>query len=75
MMMKHFYSAPTVEQIPMDVQQAVMVSSPDGSLPSITPGDDIFNASTSGRAGYGSGSNYAAGSSDLEDMINDILTY
>jgi hypothetical protein len=73
--MKNIYAAPTVEQVPMDTQ-SVMAGSPGSSLPgSYTPGTDIFQSSTSGGAGYGSGSNYAASGGDLEEMINDILTY
>jgi hypothetical protein len=73
--MKQVYSAPTAELIPMDVQQHVMAGS--GSLDGFTgeDGSDLLNPSASGRAGYGSGSNHAASGSDLEEMINDILTY
>jgi hypothetical protein len=75
MMMKQFYAAPTVEQVPMEAL-SVMAGSQGSSLPgSYTPGTDIFLPSTSGRAGYGSGSNYAASGGDLEEMISDILTY
>jgi hypothetical protein len=73
--MKKVYSAPTVEQIPMDVQQSVMSTS--GNTFSDFTGEDSNSLmdNTSAGAAYGTGSNSAASGSDLEDMINDILTY
>jgi hypothetical protein len=55
--------------------QSVMAISGTGSLDGFTgeDGNDLLNPSASSRAGYGS--NYTASGSDLEDMINDILTY
>jgi hypothetical protein len=69
--MKKDYSAPTVKQIPMDAQSVMATSGQLGDFGS--PKNPIF-APTAGT-GYGSGSNYAASGSDLENMINDILTY
>jgi hypothetical protein len=34
-----------------------------------------IGSSASSRTGYGTGANYSASGSDLEEMINDILTY
>jgi hypothetical protein len=75
-MMKNKYAAPTVELFPMETEGAVMTPSigSDASVGDYTeiPG---FGTAASGRAGYGTGANYSASGSDIEDMINDILTY
>jgi hypothetical protein len=71
-MKKNKYAAPTVELFPMESTVTCL----SGSLAS--PGFDegvSYGAAASGRAGYGTGTNYSASSSDLEEMINDILTY
>jgi hypothetical protein len=75
--MKLLYLAPTTEQLPMDAL-SVMANSTGGSLPSDYTGvdgnSDLFPLK-SGGAGYGNTGSHAASGRDLEDMINDILTY
>jgi hypothetical protein len=72
--MKKIYAAPTVELFPMETSGAVMSVSGEGSFGNYGESGS-FGAAASGRAGYGTGANYSASGSDLEEMINDILTY
>jgi hypothetical protein len=75
-MKKNKYEAPTVELFPMESTATLCGSFIEGG--SDAPGygnGGSFGAAASGRAGYGTGTNYSASSSDLEEMINDILTY
>jgi hypothetical protein len=66
---KRTYVSPSVEIIPMEEQRVIAASGePKGGLEDFGPGSDIFSAPASTRKSY------AAGSSDLESMINDILT-
>ena len=65
---KGAYVAPTIEVIEMEYEGCIMSGSATGSL----GGFDVENFPTSttrSTRSYGS-----ASSSDLEDMINDILT-
>jgi hypothetical protein len=75
--MKQLYLAPTAELIPMDVQQHVMSTSTNlpNDFGGVDGNSDLGLSPTATGVGYGSGSNYTASGSDLEDMINDILTY
>jgi hypothetical protein len=72
--MKKIYLAPTVELFPMETEGAVMTPSVTTGAPGYDEGVS-YGAAASGRAGYGTGTNYSASGSDLEEMINDILTY
>lgn len=65
---KATYTAPSIEIIEMENEGVIAASN---EMPSFgNGGDDIFHPSPSrSRSGYNS-----AASSDLEDMINDILT-
>lgn len=65
---KQKYIPPIVEVIEMMNECAVMVGSGTGKPGGIGNGGQIFSTGRSGR-----GSGYAS-SSDLEDLINDILT-
>jgi hypothetical protein len=72
--MKKDYLAPCVELFPMETEGAVMTPSVTTGSPGYDGGAS-FQSATSGRAGYGTGTNYSASGTDLEEMINDILTY
>jgi hypothetical protein len=65
---RRLYEAPSMERIPVETGCVVMAGSPGGSLGDFGPGDDLFptSSSTSARS--------TAGRSDVESMINDILT-
>lgn len=65
---KEQYTAPALEVIEMEVEGSVMSASASGNLPGVKPGG---SATTSSRTN----NRYnAASSSELEDLINDILT-
>lgn len=64
--LRQAYLPPTVEVIKVENEGVIALS---GNLPSVGNGGDAF--STSGRRSY---SGASPASSDLEDMINDILT-
>lgn len=64
---KATYVAPSIEIIEMENEGVIAASN---TIPGFGNGDNVGTpTSRSGRSGYN-----AAGSSDLEDMINDILT-
>lgn len=65
--MKKAYVAPTIEVIEMENEGSVMMDS-FGNGGNI--GKSVSNSSYDSR----SSNSYGASSSDLEDMINDILT-
>lgn len=68
---KQPYTAPAVEVIEMENEGVIAASSTydsNGGLGNFGNGGDIFNSSASQRRGYSS-------ASELEDMINDILTF
>jgi hypothetical protein len=62
------YVAPAMEIIPVEAQHVVATS-----LTDFGPGSNIFNT-TSSRSRYSGTTGTVAGSSDLDNMINDILT-
>ena len=62
---KEIYEAPVLELIEMETEGTVM----SGSLVDMTPGSNVRSVS---RSSYYNRS--SASSSDLEDMIEDILT-
>lgn len=66
---KATYTAPSIEIIEMENEGTVMSAS--NNMPGYGNGGPVGTPTTSrsGRSSYN-----AAGSSDLEDMINDILT-
>lgn len=68
---KERYQPPMVEMIPMETEGYCITGSLGGNAPGDFEGAGILNSGTtsSGTHIYNS-----AGSSDLEDMINDILT-
>lgn len=68
---KEQYLSPQIEVIPMETEGSVMMASPGGGLNSFDQGDSWGGSSlqNSRTRGYNS-----ASSSDLEDLINDILT-
>jgi hypothetical protein len=70
--MKKHYAAPSMELFPMETEGAVMSQSGTGTV-SDMPGYSMD--ATAPSALYGTGGNYSASGSDLEEMINDILTY
>lgn len=63
---KEQYMAPAIEVIKMEAEGSVMSAS--GNLPDVEPGGSGTRSSRT-RNGYN-----GASSSELEDMINDILT-
>lgn len=65
---KEQYTAPALEVIKMETEGSVMSASSSVTLPDVEPGGSGTRSSRT-RSGYN-----AASSSDLEDMINDILT-
>jgi hypothetical protein len=74
--MKKVYLAPTAEQVPMDALSVMAASANSlGDYNGVDGNSDLGLSPSAKGAGYGSGSNYSASGSDLEDMINDILTY
>jgi hypothetical protein len=75
--MKQPYSAPTAEQIPMDVHGHVMSASTNslGDYGGVDGFDDLGLTTSGTAAGYGNTDHRTASGSDLEDLINDILTY
>lgn len=62
------YVSPQIEVIPVETEGSVMTSSANVELPPFTPGTGWGNR-MSGSRPYST-----ASSSDLEDLINDILT-
>lgn len=64
--MKEAYVAPTLEVIKMEIE-GVMALSGGSSVPGYGNGGNVGTPTKSSRS-------YNASSSDLEDMINDILT-
>jgi hypothetical protein len=71
--MKKNYAAPTMELFPMETSGAVMSTSDLGTGGTDAPG--LGGNAPFATSPYGGGSNSTATGSDLEDMINDILTY
>lgn len=65
--MKEAYVAPTLEVIKMEIEEGVMALSGGSSVNDYGNGGPIGTTTKSSRS-------YNASSSDLEDMINDILT-
>lgn len=65
---KMTYTPPQMEVIKMDLEGSVMMGSGGGSLNDFTGGGNLTQPSSTRRS-YNS-----ASSSDLEDLINDILT-
>lgn len=68
---KEPYMAPAIEIINMDTEATVMVGSA-GNLPTVKPGGNngnAFGTATNRRRSYS-----GASTSELEDLINDILT-
>lgn len=65
---KEQYIAPALEVIKMETEGSVMSASANSSLPDVEPGGSGTRSSRT-RSGYN-----GASSSELEDMINDILT-
>lgn len=63
---KEQYMAPAIEVIKMEAEGSVMSAS--GNLPDVEPGGSGTRSSRT-YSGYN-----GASSSELEDMINDILT-
>lgn len=68
MKQKLMYVAPSIEVIKME-NEGVIAASGYGTPDSIGNGGQLFKSSAGTRSGGG----YAS-SSDLEDLINDILT-
>lgn len=68
--LKEKYVAPAIEVITMEVEGGVMA----GSLGDVGDGGSAFSSSYSSRRSTGARSYNGASNSDLEDMINDILT-
>lgn len=65
---KEQYLPPIIEVIEMQTEGGVMIGSTGNiSTPNVTPGD--INFSSTRRSTYN-----GASSSELEDLINDILT-
>lgn len=65
---KEKYTPPQIEVIPMETEGSVMSASV--GLPSLKPGGEWGNKSRTSRTRPYN----AASGSDLEDLINDILT-
>lgn len=62
------YEAPSIEVIKIENEGVIAASGNGGaSLPNVGDGGSAFGSTTS--------SSYASTSSDIEEMINDILTY
>jgi hypothetical protein len=68
--MKKPYAAPAMELFQMEFEGAVMT--PSISVPGYGEGGN-FDSSASST--YGAGTHSTASNTDLEEMINDILTY
>lgn len=66
---KQAYTAPSIEVIEMENEGVIAVSGGSNSLPGFGKGETIGGTSGTKARSYRS-----ASSSDLEDMINDILT-
>ena len=67
---KQMYVAPAIEVIKMENEGVIAASS--GSLGDLIDGGSAFSA---GRSGRGGRSYNSASGSDLESMIEDILTF
>ncbi|MGN0309740.1 MAG: hypothetical protein ACI4C3_04020 [Bacteroides sp.] len=63
---KKMYVAPSIEVVTME-NEGVIAASGTGSLPNVGDGGSAFSSAATGG--------YAATNSDIEEMINDILTY
>lgn len=63
---KKHYVAPHIEVVAME-NEGVIAASSGGNLPDVGDGGSAF--------GIYSGSGASASSSDIEEMINEILTY
>lgn len=68
MKQKERYQPPMVEMIPMETEGYCISGSFSGNSPDIT-GAGVLGTTSSNTRSYNS-----ASSSDLEDLINDILT-
>lgn len=66
MIQKEKYLAPQIEIIKMETEGVIATS---GNLPSVGNGGSAYSSRARSTRGYN-----GASSSDLEDMINDILT-
>lgn len=66
MIQKEKYLAPQIEIIKMENEGVIATS---GNLPSVGNGGSAYSSRARSTRGYN-----GASSSDLEDMINDILT-
>ncbi len=66
MIQKEKYLAPQIEIIKMENEGVIATS---GNLPSVGNGGSAYSSHARSTRGYN-----GASSSDLEDMINDILT-
>jgi hypothetical protein len=71
--MKKHYLAPVVELFPME-STVTCLSGSSTATPGYGEGAS-FGSAASSSSTYGTGTNYSASGSDLEEMINDILTY
>ena len=69
---KENYVSPRIEVIPMETESVITVSG--GSLPGVGDGGSGYTSAGTYRNGSTRSYNGAAGS-DLEDLINDILTF
>jgi hypothetical protein len=72
--MKKIYAAPSMELFPLETSGAVMNISGNTASPDYGDGYGFGSAATSSPT-YGTGANYSASDSDIEELINDILTY
>ena len=63
---KQNYVAPLIEVVTME-NEGVIAASNGGTLPNVGDGGSAFGTYSSNRS--------SATSSDIEEMINDILTY
>ncbi|MGN0309212.1 MAG: hypothetical protein ACI4C3_01280 [Bacteroides sp.] len=63
---KQHYVAPLIEVVAME-NEGVIAASSGGSLPNVGDGGSAFGTYSSSGA--------SASSSDIEEMINEILTY
>ncbi|MBV3636651.1 hypothetical protein [Bacteroides cellulosilyticus] len=71
---KENYVSPRIEVIPMETESVIAVSG--GSLPGVGDGGNVFGYHSTGTYRNGSTRSYnGAAGSDLEDLINDILTF
>lgn len=68
MKQKEIYVSPQIEVIPMEMEEVIAAS---GSLPGVGDGGSGYR----NYGGRSTRSHNGASGSDIEDMINDILTF